>query len=101
LLATFGVGLLLMHYPSVSQLEQFGHRQQIVGVQAVGLFPGIVALLVSPAWDDAVSGGFVRRVPPDRNLQYAAANFMGWCGHDVVSFSLNFRPPLRGLTAHL
>ena len=59
MLASLCIGWLLMHDPCVCQFEQLGHRQQIVCVEAVGFPPGVVALLVAPAGDDAVPGSFV------------------------------------------
>ena len=38
-LRALGVGLLLVHDPGVGEVEQLGHRQQVVEVQAVGFLP--------------------------------------------------------------
>ena len=53
-LAGLGVGLLLVHDPGVGLVEELGHCQQVVEAQAVGFFPGGVALLVAAGGNDAV-----------------------------------------------
>jgi hypothetical protein len=72
-----GIGLLLVHDPGVSQVEQFGHRQEIVEAKAVGLLPGVF-LLVAAAGYDAVPVAPFAVVSPDRDLQCTNSDFMGW-----------------------
>src|SRR5579871_4154406 len=77
-LAGFGIGLLLVHDPGVRQVEQLGHRQQIVEAEAVAFLPGILALLVAAAGNDAVPVALVAVVAPDGDLQDADADSV--CG---------------------
>src|SRR5581483_3000503 len=76
--AGLSVGGLLMHDPRVCVVKQLGHRQQVVETQAVGFLPGLIALLVAAAWDDAVPVALFTVVPPDGDLQDADSEFV--CG---------------------
>lgn len=76
--AALGVGQLLVHDPGVGQVEQLGHRQQIVGAEAVGLFPGVITLLVAASGIDAVPVALFTVISPDRDLQDADADFVCW-----------------------
>src|SRR5258708_5978629 len=76
-LAALGVGLLLVHDPGVGQVEQLGHRQQVVETEAVGLLPGF-SLPVAASGNDAVPVALVAVVSPDRDLQSAATDFVCW-----------------------
>src|SRR5271155_176729 len=77
-LAGLGVGLLLVHDPAMGQVEQLGHRQQVVEAEAVGFLPGIVALLVAAGGNDAVPVASLAVVSPDRDLQGSDADFVCW-----------------------
>lgn len=70
------VGLLLVHDPGVGEVEQLGHREQVVEAEAVGFLPGIVAVLVAAAWNDAVPVALLAAIAPDRGLQDADANLV-------------------------
>ena len=77
-LAGLGIGLLLVHDPGVSQVEQLGHREQVVEAEAVGFLPGLVALLVAAAGRDAVPVALLAVIAPDGDLQDADADFVLW-----------------------
>src|SRR5271168_2261800 len=83
LLAGLGVGLLLVHDPGVGEVEQLGHREQVVEIQAVGFLPGVLALLIAAAGGDAVPGTLVAAIASDGGLQDAVADFVCWIRHDV------------------
>ena len=74
--AGLGVGLLLVHDPGVGQVEQLGHREQVVGTQTVGFLPLVIALLVAAGGDDAVPVALLAVIPPDGDLQDAVADFV-------------------------
>src|SRR5581483_10925583 len=97
-LAGLGVGLLLVHDPGVGQVEQLGHRQQVVEAQAVGFLPAVVALLVAAGGIDAVPVALVAVVAPDGDLQDADADLVCGFRHDDLLL-LEFPAPPRGLTA--
>ena len=68
---------MLVHDPGVGQVEQLGHRQQVVEAEAVGLPPSVF-LLVAAAGNDAVPVALLAVIAPNRYLQNAAADFVCW-----------------------
>src|SRR5262249_10909513 len=96
--AGFGVSSLLVHYPAVSLVKQLGHREQVVEAEAFGFLPDVIALLVTAGGNDAVPVALFAGVPPDGDLQDAAANFECWFRHDdLLLFELGSAN--QGLTA--
>src|SRR6266480_1473408 len=79
--AGLGVGLLLVGDPGVGLVQQLGHREQVVEAEAVGLPPGVVALLVAAGGVHAVPGALLAGVAPDGDLQGAAADLVCRFGH--------------------
>ena len=73
----FGVGLLLVNDPSVGEVKQLAHRQQVIDAKAVGLFPGIL-LLVAAVGNDAVPVAPLACVSPDGDLQNADSDSVCW-----------------------
>jgi len=78
-----GVSSLLLFDPGVRLAEQFGHRQQVVRIQAVGVLPSLIAILVAAARGHSVIVALVGGVPPDRHLKYAVADFVCEFGHGI------------------
>src|ERR1700722_19644653 len=76
------VSLLLVHDPGVGQVEELGHRQQVVEAQAVGFLPGLIALLVAAGGIDAVPVALYAVTAPDGDLQDAHADFVCGFRHD-------------------
>src|SRR5579862_9500112 len=83
----------------MGEVEQLGHRQQVVRIEAVGLLPAILALLVAAAGDDAVPGAFLAGIAPDGDLQNAEADLVCWFRHGGGLLHLVSGLANRGLTA--
>src|SRR4051794_38764242 len=76
--AALRVGTLLVLEPGVGFAKQLGHRQQVVGIEAVGLLPGLVALAVAAGRVRRVVGASLADVAPYDDLQDSVADFVCW-----------------------
>src|SRR6516162_6285404 len=59
----------------VGAVEQLPHHRQVVGAEAIRLFP-LLALLVGAGYGDAVKGAFLAVVAPDGRFKCSRTNFV-------------------------